>query len=87
MKPAQYHPIPASRHALGAALGAQGCPMQPQQAMSFLRHTAGRFLSVIEFVARDAWPQALPSDGLGSEDGMLRSAHWNRIYLVRGGKT
>jgi hypothetical protein len=92
MKPAQQNPIMASRHTLGAASFASGAgrPVQPFRVMPLLRRATARavdgVMAALDFYVREILPHALPSDALKSENGALCSAHWNRIYLLRGGK-
>ena len=89
MKTEKNNPIMASRHALGAAscASAAGCrPAQPTRAMPMLQRAIDRVAAALDFWVREALPLALPGDGFQPENGTLCSAHWNRIYLIRGAK-
>ncbi len=89
MKSAENNSILVSRHTPGAAscTGEAGNgPAQAIHTMHFLRFAAGRVVSALDFFVREALPLALPSDGFQPESNTLCSAHWNRIYLIRGAK-
>ena len=86
MKTAQNNPILPSRHTPGAGSCTGVQPLQSIHEMPILQRAIVRAASALDFFVREALPLALPSDGFQPENDTLCSAHWNRIYLIRGAK-
>jgi hypothetical protein len=86
MKSAQNNPIMASRYTPGAPSCPGGQPAQAILAKHAVLRAADRIAAALDFFVREALPLALPGDDFQPENGTLCSAHWNRIYLIRGAK-
>lgn len=91
MKSVQSNPILASRHTMGAAVcvdssAAGAPPALTGDAASLPPRVLDRIASALDFIVREAWSHALPTDGFRPESDTLCSAHWNRIYMMRGAK-